>query len=303
MHRRNDNNARRSSRALHTIALSFAILFLVNTLPSHAHPGIGIVMDSKGNIYYTDLNHVWKLTPQGKKSIAVSNVHTHELYIDANDNLYGEHLWYEGKAIDRWGHRVWRLAADGTLADIVPARNGFREDYGDFFFVRDGRGNMYWADRGDTTAIRKRSPEGITSIVAKAKFRDVRWMTVTPEGTVYLIDLYDLVRIMPDGSIHTVATGLAGWNLSRLSGPDRHAVMGLWTDTEGNVYAAVYAERVVKRMGADGRLEVVARCDFPWSPTGGIIGPDGDLWLLEYSITNAARVRRIGKAGRSIVFD
>lgn len=52
-------------------------------------------MDSKGDVYFTDLKHVWKLAPDGKKNIVVSNVHTHELWIDANDNLYGEHLWYE----------------------------------------------------------------------------------------------------------------------------------------------------------------------------------------------------------------
>ncbi|MEK6565879.1 MAG: hypothetical protein AABZ41_04135, partial [Bacteroidota bacterium] len=62
-------------------------------------------MDSQGNVYYTDLKHVWKLTPDGTKSIAIRNVHTHELYIDPQDNLYGEHLWYEGDATKKWGHR------------------------------------------------------------------------------------------------------------------------------------------------------------------------------------------------------
>ena len=28
--------------------------------------------------------------------MAVPNVHTHGLALDARDNLYGEHLWYEG---------------------------------------------------------------------------------------------------------------------------------------------------------------------------------------------------------------
>lgn len=31
-----------------------------------AHPGIGIVMDSKGNVFYTDLKQVWKIDPLGK---------------------------------------------------------------------------------------------------------------------------------------------------------------------------------------------------------------------------------------------
>ena len=79
--------------------LLFGIIFSI--LLSHvrevsAHPGIGIVKDSKGNIYYTDLKNVLKYSSDGKIVIVVPGVHTHELYIDGKDNLYGEHLWYEG---------------------------------------------------------------------------------------------------------------------------------------------------------------------------------------------------------------
>jgi len=87
----------------------------------------------------------------------VADVHTHELCLDAKDNLYGEHLWYEGDATKKWGHRVWRLKPDGTVSDVIPAREGFLKDYS---FVRDRAGNMYWADRGKKTVIKKRSPDG-----------------------------------------------------------------------------------------------------------------------------------------------
>lgn len=125
-----------------------------------AHPGIGIVMNSRGEIFYTDLKQVWKISPEGKKSVAVANVHTHELYLDADDNLYGEHLWYEGEASDKWGHYVWKLHASGKLERVIPPREGFREDYQDCSFVRDAAGNMYWAERGEPTVIRKRTPDG-----------------------------------------------------------------------------------------------------------------------------------------------
>jgi hypothetical protein len=59
------------------IILILPILF-IHTL-MNAHPGIGIVKDSKGNIYYTDLAKVWKVTASGEKSVVVDRVHTHEL--------------------------------------------------------------------------------------------------------------------------------------------------------------------------------------------------------------------------------
>lgn len=66
------------------------LFFLIFLLPAigQAHPGVGIVKDSKGNIFYTDLKQVWKIS-NGIKAVVLPNVHTHELYIDKNDNLYG----------------------------------------------------------------------------------------------------------------------------------------------------------------------------------------------------------------------
>src|ERR1041385_7083438 len=268
----------------HMKILFWALLFSALIESALAHPGIGIVMDSKGNVYYTDLKQVWKISPDGSKTIVVSGVHTHELCIDSSDNLYGEHLWYEGDATKKWGYRVWRLTRDGTLSDVIHARQGFREDYGDFSFVRDHQGNMYWADRGDTTIIRKRLPGGTITAIAREKFKDVRWMTATPTGIVYLIDLYDLVRINPDGVVKTIASDLADWSINRLTGPDKNAIMGLWTDPHGNVYVATLPNRAVKRVSPDGHVEVVERSPMLWMPTGGFIAPNGDMWLLEYSV-------------------
>jgi hypothetical protein len=44
-------------------------------------------------------------------------------------------------------------------------------------------------------------------------------------------------------------------------------------------------------------VEVVAKSRFPWAPTGGLIAPDGDLWLLESTFTNAVRARHIERFG------
>jgi hypothetical protein len=75
--------------------------------------------------------------------------------------------------------------------------------------------------------------------------------------------------------------------------------MGLWTDAARNVYVAVYGLREVKRVSPEGRVEVVAKSRFPWAPTGGLIAPDGDLWLLESTFANAVRVRRIENFGET----
>src|SRR5262245_63773220 len=119
------------------ILLALLAVLLAGT-SALAHPGVGIVQDGRGNVYFTDLKQVWKIAPDGQKSIVVPNVHTHELCLDADGNLYGEHLSAEG---DRWRHRVWRLQRDGAVSDVIPTREGFLRDYS---FVRDSSGTMYW---------------------------------------------------------------------------------------------------------------------------------------------------------------
>jgi len=285
--------------------LFFLGAILLAAGPAWAHPSVSVVRDSRGNVYYSDLKQVWRIAPDGAKSIAVQNVHTHELYVDAEDNLYGEHLWYEGDATKKWGHYVWRLSADGKLTHIIPPRAGFRDDYRDFSFVRDRAGNMYWAEReARPIVIRKRAPDGTTAdFGAEAGLSDVRWMTATPEGTVYFTDGPDLVRIAPDGKTTRLARGLRErrWSQPLTWFNDTHNLMGVWADARGNVYVAGYGARKVKRVGPDGRVEVVATSPAPWSPTGGLVASNGDLWLLEDGVVGA-RVRRISPDGNERVY-
>jgi len=259
---------------------------LFTAASAFAHPSVSVVIDSKGNVYYSDLTQILRIAPNGTQTVAVPHVHSHELYLDANDTLYGENLWYNGDALKTWGYAVWKRTSDGRVSFVLPPRTGFNED---FSFVRDAAGNQYFAVH-DRNEIRRRSPDGRTITMARAPFKDIRWLSVTPNGVVYLIDLLDLVRVTPDGKVTTIARNLAS---HALIGDDRHRVQGLFLDRAGNVYVAASAERMVKRITPAGRIDVVARSTFPWSPSGGAVAPNGDLWVLEYSVTNQQRVRKV----------
>lgn len=122
------------------------LLLLLLAMPlslASAHPGVGLVRDRLGNVFYTDLVHVWRITPAGQKSIVVRNVHTHELAVDSLGNVYGEDSRYlgSGEGDDRYRHRIWRRSPNGRITYIVPWRTGFWPEYG---FVRDRSGAMYW---------------------------------------------------------------------------------------------------------------------------------------------------------------
>ena len=268
---------------MRTTAVVFVLAWAVAAV---AHPGVGIVADGRGNIYYTDLKQVWRVTPDGTRAVVVPNVHTHELTIDRAGNLFGEHLRYEGEATNRWWHYIWRRSPDGRIERIVAEHAPFHNEDA-ISLVRDAAGNSYWANRDAKAIMRGRS------VMARGTFRDIRWMTVTPAGVVYLIDTTDLVRVAPDGTVKTIARNLSSTSILRPDISLQHALMGLWTDRSGNVYVADYARGAVKRVAPDGRVTTEFESSLPWSPTGGTFTPNGDLWLLEYSITNDARVRKV----------
>jgi len=255
----------------------------------HAHPPVGIVIDRDGNVFYSDLTHVWRIAPDGKKSIAVAHVHTHELYLDDAGVLFGEHLWYEGEASDTWGHRVWKRTRDGRVSDVIPARRGFLTNYS---FVRDGNGTMYWVDR-ERSVIMRRKESSVPEMHARHRFRDARWMTVASEGMLFLIDDGDLLRIDRGGKVSVLVRDLPGGSLTRPHVSRRHRLMGLWPGNDGSVFVADYGAGEVKRVDPQGKVSVVAKSRWPWSPTGGTFDRDGGLWILEASPTNAVRARKV----------
>lgn len=61
------------------------VLLLGACFPLVAHPPVGIVMDRSGVVYYSDLERVWKIEPDGRKTVAVPDAHTHELDLDSGE--------------------------------------------------------------------------------------------------------------------------------------------------------------------------------------------------------------------------
>ena len=279
------------------MAISLSLLLLATL--AGAHPGWGIVEDRAGNVFFTDLKQVFKVTLDGRMVVAVPNVHTHELCFDPSGGLLGEHLWYEGDATKTWARRLWRLSADGQLSDMVKSRPAFQE--GDSF-VRDGAGIMYWASHDKPPVIRKARVGGLISTHAIG-FVETGRMTATPEGVLYLMDQGDLRRVGADGRVTTLVSKLSSLRTPPPNVRQPHYHQGLWTDRKGAVYIAVSEEAVIMRVRPGRAPEVVKSTGPLWSPSGGLIDREGRLWILEYRADNAVRVLRIEKDGRETIFD
>ncbi len=256
----------------------------------NAHPGIGIVKDSKGNIYYTDLKQVWKITPGGKKTVAVGGVHTHELYIDPQDNLYGEHLWYNGEKLATWGHYAWCLKNTGDLVKEIEPTEGFLTNYS---FVRDSSGNMFWVERFTSTRFMKKDKAGNISKIAEGKFGFVGWLHVTVNGTLYFTAGGKLYRLSPQGEFKILTDDIGSKTTKFTMMGRNYDSYGIWTDGNENIYIAMIDSKKVIRVNTDGTIDTVLKSGALWTVCSGLFDKENNLWVLENSATNQVRARKI----------
>lgn len=271
------------------------LLVLLFPLLGNTHPGIGIVRDSKGYVYYTDLKQVWQVSSDGKnKKVVVSGVHTHELAMDKDDNLYGEHLWYEGEKTDKWGHYVWKRSPNGTVSKVIKPTEGFLQKYS---FVRDRRGNMYEVERGETCHFWRNSPDGRREKIFSGKFHDIHWQYASANGTLFFVDDNDLYKITPERKLVLVAKDLddeKGEHSHLGNGGHNHNIYGIWEDKNANVYVAVWDKQQVRRIATDGSMKVIWEMSLNQHPVGGLFDEQGNLWLMEYTMpSNTTQVKKI----------
>jgi hypothetical protein len=181
------------------------------------------------------------------------------------------------------------MSSNNKLDRVIKSSAGFLKNYS---FVRDKNENMYWVERDTASTFKKKSPDGTITIILRGKFTDVRWMHVSKQGVIYFIDLADLYKIH-SGKLILIAKNISQNTPAFGIYKGKHSLLGIWTDSNENIYVANFSGQVVKRISQTGKVDNFVYTTTPWSPTGGTFDNEGNLWLLEYSLTNEARVRKV----------
>ena len=119
---------------------------------------------------------------------------------------------------------------------------------------------------------------------------------------VSFVDTLDLKKIDGKGTVTVIAKNLADKKFTQLFLEPNHYLSGISLDKAGNIYVADYSGRQVKKITQTKEVSVIAETKIPWSPTGSLLAPNGDFWILECSLTNEVRVERITKDGKRIIY-
>lgn len=267
-------------------------MILLNFINLKAHPGIGLVYDGDEIIYYTDLKQVWRLNIHTReKEIAVQDAHTHELYLDKENNLYGEHYWYV-ESEEKFKNFIWRLDRNGDFQKIREDQDGENDD---FSFVRnDDFASFEMRQANDSYLIIKRDSISET-ILHEAKLHHPTWKYLTANEALLFID-YPSIYSVKSGSLELIEENVSSKKFPFSTQSNNHNIYGVWTDKNDNIYVAIYGGREVKKIDKEGKLSRILKSSFFWSPVNGVFDKDGDLWLMECKIGGKIRVREINRS-------
>jgi hypothetical protein len=307
-------------RAIALTVIAIIAVCALTTGQAWAHPAWGIVVDRNNQVYFSDLETIWKIDAQGKLSVfraGVSGKHTHELAMDESGNLYGEELTYE-PATQRFFSSLWKMQPAGNFAYLLAPTN----DPPKGMSIWRGRdGNTYsasWKSNAEhETLILKRTPDGkvvtlLGSPETADKFRQVvlysvGGMAFGGDGALYVADGASIRKVVMSGSVKTLAHNLAPENSSDSSAGKGAAtrLLGIAVDGQDNIFVADHENRRVLKMTPDGKVATLVRAEAPWSPAG-VAFRNGSLYILEYGFTppnktHGVRVRRLSSDGKITV--
>jgi hypothetical protein len=272
------------------------IVFIIVSVTCSAHPGVGIVKDSKGNIYYTDLERVWKIS-NGQRTVLVPNVHTHELYVSAKDELYGEGGYYDNSS-KKFYHYLWVYRGNGRIDTVIGMKQAYVEQ--DFSLARDPAGNEYYIKRDgavrDTMHIYKKSPEGKETAFAQGNFGSIAWLHPQDNGTVLYVKNNALFKVDSTGKITQIKQGI-GSKPTFIHSRDAVTLFGAWRDKNENYYVAVFSDQVVKKIDKNGGLTEVYKSTGNWTPLHGVFDNNDRLWILETNDKNEVKATMVNLDG------
>jgi sugar lactone lactonase YvrE len=148
----------------------------------------------------------------------------------------------------------------------------------------------------------------------EAELQQPQGVATAPDGSVYLSDMNQIIKITPDGIIHLFGGDQGGGpDFYGDGGPALNAYfdfpMGLDLDPDGSLFIADFNNNRIRKIDPDGIVSTVAGSESVggmagdggpataaqlYSPTDVIVAPDGALFIAD---SNNNRIRRVGVNG------
>jgi streptogramin lyase len=282
------------------ISLTAHVLMSIVSISIMAHPGSGIVVDRRGEVYFLDTGSgVWKIDLHGKLT-QLPGPRFHWMTLDADDCFSTAHL-PNGARGD-----VTRVGTSPTL--LVAS---------DYPVAIGANGNLYYPSytAGSGLQLMELTPADQTKVLttlSTASSGDLRWLNglaAGADGSLYYTEDNAIRRINARGEVSTVIAKPKIPTCVSIAGSSRPTLRGLAADNHGTIYVAASGCGSVLKVSAGGQVTTLHQLQSPWTPTAvALFG--SNIYVLEYLQTAASmepedrsawlpRVRKITADGRS----
>jgi sugar lactone lactonase YvrE len=292
---------------------------------AQARPAWGIVVDRRGRVLFADVNNgncVWMIAENVELSRRVSGKHSHDLFLDADGDLYVSHV--TASAGNKWQSSLWRYTPPQSPAIVIAPTENRKAFWGNSFTLDRG-GNVYFAYKNNPSAgedddevlLLKRRPDGVVSVLAggatghadgsgrRARFRNPGAMAWGPDAALYVTDVDTIRKVSLDGTVTTYLRALNGSQTDSGSSRTESHLFGLTFDEAHSAYVADFGGRRVLKINSNGQPTTALRTEPAWSPVGVTVYGQA-LYVLEIGTNlrgNAAgpRVRRVTPDGTATI--
>jgi hypothetical protein len=278
------------------------VLATVFSISIMAHPGSGIVVDRRGEVYFLDTGSgVWKIDLKGRLT-QLRGPRFHWMTIDYDDCFSTAHLPTGARG------DITRVGTSPTLlvASDYPVAIGANGSlYYPSYTAGSGLQLMELTPADRTTALTNLSAAGSG---------DLKWLNglaAGSDGSLYYSEDNAIRRISARGEVSTVVANVKIPTCVSIAGTSRPMLRGLAADSHGTVYVAASGCGSVLKVSASGQVTTVHQLQSPWTPTAvALFG--SNIYVLEYLQTAASmepedrsawlpRVRKITANGHTSI--
>lgn len=274
--------------------------FPVNTF----HPGSGIVVDRKGQVFVSDLSRgLFQIDTRGR----VTNINKeggHWLALDEKGS-FSQTDFTRSHHSPRWfKHRTPLGNKPGLIAD------------GGSPLLVGHDGNIYYVCNDQQMIpgglqIARLSPDGQESLLNPAlagvsdKLGGIKGLAQGPDGSLYATYSKTILKINLNGAYSTFMAPVVV-EPCELNGVEKEApyLRGIAMDSLGNIYAAATGCGCVIKITPDKKINTLLKAEKPWGPSG-VAVHGGDIYVLEHINPNSEghetwppRVRKLAKDGK-----
>jgi SMP-30/Gluconolactonase/LRE-like region len=260
------------------ISLTAHVLMSVVMTSIVAHPGSGIVVDRRGEVYFLDTGSgVWKIDLRGKLT-HLPGPRFHWMALDSDDCFGATHLpTGAGGDVTRVGSSPTLLVASDY--PIVIGANGYL--YYSSYTSSSGLQLMQLTPADRTTVLTNLSTTG------SGNLRWLNGLAAGADGSLYYTEDDAIRRISAQGAVSTVAVKFKIPTCVSIAGTTRPMLRGLAVDSHGTIYVAASGCGSVLKVSANGQVTTLHQLQSPWTPTAvALFG--SDVYVLEYLQTAAS---------------